>query len=396
MEISDKFLGKELLFHSQIIVQELLNLIPIISLAGILFHMDKKAFVIGITGNIASGKSVVRNLLANMGAYTIDADLTAQDAYLPGTPTWHAILETFGEDLKTRDGQINRSKLGRIVFSDPDQLAKLEEIVHPFVTEAISEQMQSCSRSILVVEAIKLIESDIARHCDQIWTVAADEDTRLKRLVEHRALSEEIALSKIKAQSPQEEKIARSDQVIWTDGNYEKTYRQTLDALNQLKLPTSYSYTQEYFSIETLSEVDHPWLKSVFERQMSKELAFDQFFQLLGAKLVPIAKKGTEAVQCHRIGVRQTLALLTNQFPIKSELMENPESLRLLQSWLQGAYEILIVPAISMSTREAWQEDFLPGEDYVNFYPKQSFETFLKEYGLMPGEVWIKSLKDSE
>lgn len=358
--------------------------------------MDKKAFVIGITGNIASGKSVVRNILANMGAYTIDADLTAQDAYLPGTPAWHAILETFGEDLKTRDGQINRSKLGRIVFSDPDQLAKLEEIVHPFVTEAISEQMQSCSRPILVVEAIKLIESDIARHCDQIWTVAAEEDTRLKRLVEHRALSEEAAWNKIKAQSPQEEKIARSDQVIWTDGNYEKTYHQTLDALNQLNLPTSYSYTQEYFSIETLSEVDHPWLKAVFERQMSKELAFDQFFQLLGAKLVPIAKKGTEAVQCHRIGVRQTLALLTNQFPIKSELMENSESLRLLQFWLQGAYELLIVPAISMSTREAWQEDFLPGEDYVNFYPKQSFETFLKEYGLMPGEVWIKPLKDSE
>ncbi len=62
--------------------------------------------------------------------------------------------------------------------------------------------------------------------------------------------------------------------------------------------------------------------------------------------------------------------------------MENSESLRLLRSWLQGAYELLIVPAISMSTREAWQEDFLPGEDYLNFYPKQSFETFLKEYGL--------------
>lgn len=372
------------------------KLIPIILLPGILFHMDKKAFVIGITGNIASGKSVVRNLLANMGAYTIDADLTAQDAYLPGTPAWQAILETFGEDLKTRDGQINRSKLGRIVFSDPDQLAKLEAIVHPHVTEAITEQLQNCSRPILVVEAIKLIESDVAQHCDQIWTVAADEKTRLDRLIEHRALSEEVARNKIRAQSPQEEKIARSDKVIWTDGSYEQTYRQTLDALDQLKLPTSYSYTQEDYSVETLTEADHPWLRSVFEQQTGKELAYDQFFQLLGAKLVPIVKRGGEAIQCHRIGIRQTLALLTNQFPIKSELMESSESLRLLQSWLQGAYELLIVPAISMSSREAWHAAYLPGEDYVNFYPKASFENFLKEYGLMIGEVWIRPMNKSK
>lgn len=372
------------------------NLIPIISLTGILFHMDKKAFVIGITGNIASGKSVVRNLLANMGAYTIDADLTAQDAYLPGTPAWQAILETFGEDLKTRDGQINRSKLGRIVFSDPDQLARLEAIVHPHVTEAITEQLQYCSRPILVVEAIKLIESDIAQHCDQIWTVAADEKTRLDRLIEHRALSEEVAWNKIRAQSPQEEKIARSDKVIWTDGSYEQTYRQTLDAIDQLKLPTSYSYTQEDYSVETLTEADFPWLRSVFEQQTGKELAYDQFFQLLGAKLVPIVKRGGEAIQCHRIGIRQTLALLTNQFPIKSELMESSESLRLLQFWLQGAYELLIVPAISMSSREAWHAAYLPGEDYVKFYPKASFENFLKEYGLMIGEVWIRPMNKSK
>lgn len=358
--------------------------------------MDKKAFVIGITGNIASGKSVVRNILANMGAYTIDADLTAQDAYLPGTPAWHAILDTFGEDLKTRDGQINRSKLGRIVFSDPDQLARLEAIVHPYVTEAITEQLQNCSRPIIVVEAIKLIESDIARHCDQIWTVAADENTRLKRLVEHRALSEEAAWNKIKAQSPQEEKIARSDQVIWTDGNYENTYRQTQYALNQLNLPTSFSYAQEDRGIETLTEKDFPWLRPVYEQQTGKELAYDQFFQLLGAKLVPIVKREGQAIQCHRVGVRQTLALLTNQFPIKNDLMENFESLCLLRSWLQGAYELLIVPAISMSSREAWQANYLPGEDYLKFYPKVSFENFLKEYGLMPGEVWIRPMNGCE
>ncbi len=370
------------------------NLIPIISLPGILFRMDKKAFVIGITGNIASGKSVVRNLLANMGAYTIDADLTAQDAYLPGTPAWQTILETFGEDLKTRDGQINRSKLGRIVFSDPDQLARLEAIVHPYVTEAITEQLQYCTRPILVVEAIKLIESDIAQHCDQIWTVAADEKTRLDRLIEHRALSEEVARNKIRAQSPQEEKIACSDRVIWTDGSYEQTYRQTLDAIDQLRLPTSYSYKQEDYIVETMTEADFPWLRSVFEQQTGKELAYDQFFQLLGAKLVPIVKRGGEAIQCHRVGIRQTLALLTNQFPLKSELMESSESLRLLQFWLQGAYELLIVPAISMSSREAWHAAYLPGEDYVKFYPKASFENFLKEYGLMIGEVWIRPMNN--
>lgn len=355
--------------------------------------MQTKPFVIGVTGNIASGKSVVRNFLANMGAYTIDADLTAQDSYLPGLPAWHSILEEFGEDLKMPDGQINRSKLGRLVFSDPGLLSRLEEIVHPQVTISILEQLQNCVRPVMVVEAIKLIESDLAQHCDQIWTTAADEDLRLRRLVENRAHSEEVALRKIKAQSPQEEKIAKSNQVIWTDQNFEQSYRQTLQAVRALELPLSHCFWQEDYSINSPQEDDFPWLQQAFDKQTNQEWNRERLYQLMGGKLVPILKNESGCVQAQRLSTRQTLALLTNQVPLKSEQVSNPIALTFLQHWLEGVAEMLIIPAVTMTSKEAWREGFMPGEDGVGFYPKLSYEVFLKEHGLMPGEVWMKPIK---
>lgn len=109
------------------------------------YAMEPDPFVIGLTGNIASGKSVVLQHLANLGALTIDADLVAQETYLPGNPAYEPILERFGSDLAFNDGQINRSKLGQIVFRDPAALGELEAIIHPLVTRRILTSLKKAN-----------------------------------------------------------------------------------------------------------------------------------------------------------------------------------------------------------------------------------------------------------
>lgn len=354
--------------------------------------MSQKPFVIGLTGNIASGKSVIRNYLANFGAYTIDADLTAQDSYLPGTPGYHAILDEFGEDLLLADGQINRSRLGRIVFADPGEMKRLEEIVHPYVTQAISNQIEHCDRPILVVEAIKLLESQIASQCDQIWTAAADKQVRFERLVENRGHSESLAWTKINSQPPQEEKIARSDIVIWTDRTFEETFGQTTQALRELGLPLVREIDQAPLRLSSILESEFPRACDLFSEGTYQEWTCDRIYHILAAKLVPTLSFNEEVIQIRRLSTRQNLALLTHQAPIKTEQVTNQAVFPLLEAWLQGAYKLLAVSREILPSREAWQCDFLPGEDIPDGVPQSTYVAFLKENGLMPGEVWVKNL----
>ena len=354
--------------------------------------MAEKPFVIGLTGNIASGKSAVRNYLANFGAMTIDADLTAKDSYLPGTPAWKAILDHFGDDLRGFDDQINRSRLGRIVFSDPEQLIALEQIVHPYVTETILNQIENSERAFIVVEAIKLFESDIVHHCDQIWTVAADMEVRLNRMVENRGHSEEHARKKINAQPPQEEKIARSNTTIWNNNHFSDTYQQTVEAVKALGLPVNREIKQNLFSLRTIDESEMMRACEIIANHAAQDCPDERLYQLLSKKLVPILGYLEELLQIQRLSTRQDLALLTNQAPFKCEEFDTIETLQLLQEWLAGAYNFLVVPHDILSSKQAWQAGFLPGEDGSKFIPEQIYVSFLKANGLMPGEVWIKKL----
>ncbi len=357
--------------------------------------MSQKPFVIGLTGNIASGKSVIRNYLANFGACTIDADLTAQDSYLPGTPAYHAILDHFGEDLCLADGQINRSKLGRIVFSDPAQMRLLEEIVHPYVNQAIAEQVERCSRPILVVEAIKLLESQVVTQCDQIWTAAADKQVRFERLVENRGHSESLAWSKINSQPPQEEKIARSDSVIWTDGTFEETFQQTIAAISKLGLPLVRQIEQDRLCMRSILESDFSCACDLMSAGTQQEWTCDRIYHVLAAKLAPVLSFEENVIQIQRLSTRQNLALLTHQAPLKTDQAPNPVVLPLLEAWLNGAYTLLAVSREILPSKEAWQCNFLPGEDIPNDVPQSTYVSFLKENGLMPGEVWVKEISNN-
>lgn len=182
--------------------------------------------VIGLTGNIATGKSVVRQMLQHLGAYTIDADSLTHRAMAPGAPAYKPIIETFGQFILDAEKNIDRTLLGNIVFSRPDALAKLEAIVHPVVGQAVATLVSRAPQRVVVIEAIKLLEGDLASAVDEIWVVDATPETQFKRLTGPRKMSEADAKQRIAAQGAQADKLKRASVVIRNDGNVEETWKQ--------------------------------------------------------------------------------------------------------------------------------------------------------------------------
>ncbi len=187
-------------------------------------------YVIGLTGNIATGKSVVRRMLEHLGAYGIDADALAHRAMAKGAPGYQPIIDTFGKIILDSNGEIDRAKLGRIVFADPDSLRMLEKIVHPLVEQAIDLLIQRASQRIIVIEAIKLLEGPLAAACDTIWVTFAPPHLQKERLMSKRGMSEAEALQRIQAQGPQEIKTAAANVVIQNVGSFEDTWKQVTAA----------------------------------------------------------------------------------------------------------------------------------------------------------------------
>lgn len=185
-------------------------------------------YVIGLTGNIATGKSVVRKMLEHLGAYGIDADALAHRAIADDAPGYQLVLDAFGSWILTPEGQIDRTRLGKIVFSDSEALEKLEAIVHPLVGQAIDLLVRRAGHKVIVVEAIKLLEGSLRSACDNIWVTTAPMEIQLRRLRLKRGLSAEIARQRIAAQPPQAEKINAADVVIKNGGSFEATWKQVL------------------------------------------------------------------------------------------------------------------------------------------------------------------------
>jgi len=185
-----------------------------------------RPYRIGLTGNIACGKSTVLRELKRLGAATLDADQVAHRAMRRGTAVYRAVVAAFGEDILGPEGEIDRRTLGKIVFADPAALARLEAIVHPAVLAYTEEWLENVREEVAVIDAIKLFEAGIAERCDEVWVVICPQEEQLRRLVEYRGLSREEALLRIHAQPPQEEKAARADEVIDNSGTPEETLAQ--------------------------------------------------------------------------------------------------------------------------------------------------------------------------
>jgi dephospho-CoA kinase len=198
--------------------------------------LSDRPYVIGLTGNIATGKSLVGRMLSERGAEYIDADRLAHQAMARSTEAWEQIVRAFGPQILQPDGEIDRARLGAIVFSDAGALARLERIVHPPVIARTEELVQRSTAQVVVVEAIKLIESGMmARLCDALWVVVAPRAVRIERLMAHRGSSYEEAVARIDAQPPQSAKVAEADVVIDNGGSIEDTRRQVARAWDAIE-----------------------------------------------------------------------------------------------------------------------------------------------------------------
>ena len=191
-------------------------------------------FVIGLTGNIATGKSVVRRMLEHLGAYTIDADALAHRAYTRDAPGYQQVVEKFGKWLVDQDGEINRKKLGKLAFSDPEAMKELEAIVHPLVRQAAEILINRASQPVVVIEAIKLLEGDLRKVCDSIWVTIAPENVQVGRLIRKRGMNREQALERIHMQSAQNAKVAAAGVVITNTGSYDDLWKQVSEAWKEI------------------------------------------------------------------------------------------------------------------------------------------------------------------
>jgi len=176
--------------------------------------------VIGLTGGIGSGKSTVSRFLAELGAVIIDADRVGHEALGTSGEVRRELLATFGWQIMTPKGEVDRKKLGEIVFDDPESLARLNQIMHPRMYDMVKAGLEEYRRRgvvVVVLEAPLLIEADWTSLVDEVWVTVADESTVLKRVKEKFGLSERGCLARIRCQLPSEERVKHADVVIDTD-----------------------------------------------------------------------------------------------------------------------------------------------------------------------------------
>lgn len=186
-------------------------------------------YVIGLTGGIGTGKSTVAGMLEELGATILSADLTGHEVYAPARPAWQEIVDAFGQDLVAADGTIDRAKLRNIVFSDPQELARLNAITHPRMKEMMRErigQLASGGVDIIVLEAALLFDAGWDDLTDEVWVTVAPPQVAAQRAAQRSGIPVEQVLERIqKAQMNDAERRARSDVVIDTDGALEETRR---------------------------------------------------------------------------------------------------------------------------------------------------------------------------
>lgn len=190
--------------------------------------------LIALTGGIASGKSTIARRLAELGAVVVDADQIVRDVQAPGSAVLARIEDVFGADVIDADGALDRAALGAKVFGDPDQLARLNAIVHPAVRAESQRRFEEAAsagpETVVVYDVPLLVEARVDDPWDLIVVAHAPADERRRRLVELRGMAEQAAQERIDAQVSDERRLAIADEVIETSGSLEETIRQT-DAL---------------------------------------------------------------------------------------------------------------------------------------------------------------------
>jgi dephospho-CoA kinase len=195
--------------------------------------------VIGLTGGIGSGKSTVSRFLAELGAAVIDADKIGHEVYRPDTDTWRELVKTFGRGILAADNTIDRKKLGAIVFSNEEELKRINAIIHPQITEIIKKQIDDYRRKeakVIVLDAPVLLEAHAKNLVDEVWVVVADEENVIKRAVARTGLREEQIRDRIRAQMSKTERIKNAQVIIYNDGTPEDLRGKIKNLWEQIKV----------------------------------------------------------------------------------------------------------------------------------------------------------------
>ncbi len=193
---------------------------------------------IGLTGGIGSGKSTVSKILADLGAFVIDADTVGHEIYLPGKAAWQQVTAAFGQDILAEDQTIDRKKLGAIVFSSADALKQLNTIVHPIMFTEIEQRIQAKRDEgftpPIVVEAAILIEANWLPLADEVWVVVTDKSAIIERVAEQRGMAAKDTEARIANQLSDQERLKHATVVIHNDGSLEDLQQHIQQVWSQL------------------------------------------------------------------------------------------------------------------------------------------------------------------
>lgn len=194
--------------------------------------------IVGLTGNIASGKTEVAKIFEELGAKIIDADEIAREVVEPGEPAWQEVLDEFGRDILNSDGSINRKKLGEIIFNDDEKREQLNRITHPRIMNKIKETIDTYKKEnvkLVVIEAALIVEKrGLLKVIDELIVVSAEEETQIGRIMTRDGLQKEEAISRIVAQMPISEKVKHATYIIDNSGTLGETRKQVEEIWKKL------------------------------------------------------------------------------------------------------------------------------------------------------------------
>ncbi len=192
-------------------------------------------YVIGITGGIASGKSHVVDVISKMGYEVIDSDKISYELSLKGNKVYNEIINTFGEEYVLSNGEIDRKKLGRLIFNSEKDKQKLNEISHPYIIREIKKRLKESQGSIVFLDIPLLYEAKLEYLCDKIICVYLDKTKQIERLMARDGIDYEYALKKINSQIDLQIKAKQSDYIINSYGSLEQTETITKNLIEKIK-----------------------------------------------------------------------------------------------------------------------------------------------------------------
>ncbi len=325
-------------------------------------------FLIGLTGNIATGKSEVGRILQRLGACVIDADRVAHEVMRPGGPAYEPVLQAFGRQILAPGGTLDRAKLGTIVFRDAEALRRLEAAVHPATKARVDELIAQATVPVVVVEAIKLIEAGMHRRCDELWVVTARRCLQIRRLVEQRGMSEDEAALRVDSQSPQQQKVALADRLFVNDGNLEELDKCVREAWQEIRANMTAQDSGENLEVRRAGRSDLASIAALVRKATRSRLEVDEATVqewLFGKGLWVVEQDGTV------VGVAawqaENLVSVTDVFQISPARLRAAAGGRLLET-IEAEANVLMCEA-NVVVLPAWTSEAMRG-----FLNKQGYE----------------------